>query len=92
MGDFPIKIDAPAKVSLFAYDNHTFVVESFLDTDSKVSVLVDGGSVKLRNLATGEVLTGEPGSYAPGRRGASPTGTRFDITLNPHSYLAFSEG
>jgi hypothetical protein len=30
MGDFPVRIGAPAKVSLFAYDNETLIVESRL--------------------------------------------------------------
>ena len=29
--DFPVQFDAPSRVSLFAYDNNTFVAESFLD-------------------------------------------------------------
>ena len=28
LGDFPVRLDGPNQVSLFAYDNHTFVVES----------------------------------------------------------------
>src|SRR5208282_960517 len=29
LGSFPVRLEAPSRVSLFAYDNQTFVVESF---------------------------------------------------------------
>ncbi len=44
MGGFPVWIDAPAKVSLFAYDNRSFVVESYLDTPTPVTVSTAGAS------------------------------------------------
>ena len=56
--DFPVQIDAPSKVSLFAYDNHTFVVESFRDAPAQVTVSTLGSATHLRNLATGEVVEG----------------------------------
>jgi hypothetical protein len=38
MGNFPVRIDAPAKVSLFAYENGAMVVESFRDEAVEVTV------------------------------------------------------
>jgi hypothetical protein len=40
MAGFPIRLDGPASVALFAYDNHTRVVESFLPAASDVKVSV----------------------------------------------------
>ena len=54
MPDFPVQMDAPAKVSLMAYDNHTLVVESFLDKPAEVTISTLGPATHLRNLASGE--------------------------------------
>lgn len=54
---FPFSIDAPSKVSLFAYDNNSFVVESFLDTPAEV--VVNAPRTRIRNLVTGQVLEGK---------------------------------
>ena len=39
MRGFPVRLDGPSQVALFAYDNNTFIVESYLpaETDVKVS-------------------------------------------------------
>jgi hypothetical protein len=86
---FPFNIDAPSKVSLLAYDNNSFVVESFLDAPTEITVSVAGSPSHLRNLATGEQLT--TALAGPPARGShrQPHG-EFKITLQPHSFLAFS--
>lgn len=89
LSGFPFILDAPSKVSLFAYDNHTFVVESFLDTPTEVIVNPSGASQRIRNLATGEQIDGKAAANPHGPRRASSIG--FHITLEPHSFLAFAE-
>jgi hypothetical protein len=45
MADTPVRIDAPAGVSLFTYDNGAYVIQSFRDTPTTVKVVkhaVDG--------------------------------------------------
>ena len=60
MKGFFVRLDGPSQVALFAYDNNTFIVESFLDHETDVKISVAGGPVtKLRNLVTGEVLSGQ---------------------------------
>jgi hypothetical protein len=86
---FPVQIDAPGKVSLFAYDNNTFVVESYLDTPTQVTVSTLGPAMKLRNLATGAVVDGKPAAIKRGAHGEQRSGFRIEIA--PHSFLAFSE-
>ncbi len=54
--DFPVRIEAPSRVALFAYDNDTFVVESFLPQEADVRIAVAGEGRHLRNLTTGAVL------------------------------------
>ena len=91
--DFPVRLDAPSQVSLFVYDNHTFVVQSFLDKTAPVMVSTLGPYKHLRNLATGEVIEGK--AAAPirsfGRTMETPQRTEFHIEVKPHSFVGFVE-
>ena len=80
--DFPVRIDAPARVSLFAYDNGAFVVESFRPGAAEVTVHVKGHASRLRDLQSGAMVQAEPHTGAAER-------TAFKITLQPHSFAAF---
>jgi hypothetical protein len=92
MLDFPVQLDAPAKVSLMAYDNHTLVVESFLDKPADVTVSTLGPATHLRNLATGESVQGKSGvSRSIAQMPSTPQRTEFHITIEPHSFIAFAE-
>ena len=55
--DLFVQLSCPAQVCLFAYDNNTFVVESFLPESVKVGLAVDSRLGKVRDLVTGEVLS-----------------------------------
>ncbi|HTB61112.1 MAG TPA: hypothetical protein VLC06_24755 [Polyangia bacterium] len=94
--DFPVRIESPPEVALYAYDNGAFVVESFRRDDSEVTVSVVGEHVKLKNAMTGEapkelVQTADPGETRRLRDGlAGPARTRFKIAVPPHSYLVFA--
>jgi hypothetical protein len=91
---FPLHFDAPSQVSLFTYDNNTFVTESFLDHPAEVTVSLAGAGRHLRNLVTGETLTGQdpPAIKSPfGRPIPLPPATEFHLTVQPHSFLAFAE-
>jgi hypothetical protein len=93
--DFPVRIDSPVPVSLFAYDNQTFVVESFLSEAADVSLSIAGVDAKVRNIATGEMMTADPlppSSRKPeetkSRTGESPR-TSFSVKVEAHSYQAY---
>jgi hypothetical protein len=88
LSGFPFVLDAPSKVSLFAYDNHTFVVESFLDAPVEIGVTSADHAPHLRNLTTGEVVNSMVVETHGPRH--SPR-AEFRITLQPHSFLAFAE-
>ncbi len=92
MKGFFVRIDGPSEVALFAYDNNTFIVESFLDHESDVKVSVAGAFTKLRNLVTGEVFSGqEPPPASPWlRRPDQEKRTVFHVHVLPHSYLVFA--
>ncbi len=91
LSDFPVQLDAPAKVSLFAYDNQTFVVESFLDGETPVTVSIAGRVARLRNLTTGELLTGMPAQNGGATQMETGPTTDFRFTLKPHSYVVFRQ-
>ena len=92
LGSFPVRLEAPSKVSLFAYDNETFVVESFSDNKTEMTVSITGGVSKLKNLVTGEVINAEAAAAGPAQRFSfGPARNKFQISLNPHSYAGFAE-
>jgi hypothetical protein len=93
--DLPDMMDAPSRVSLMEYDNHSFVVQSFRDEPVTVKVSVKGSVKEVRNLATGEVV--EASAPAPPPRGrrnrvipGTPRRSIFQIQVLPHSYAAFA--
>ena len=91
MQGFPVRLDGPSQVALFAYDNHTVIVESFLPESAKVKVAALGLGQKLRDLISGEVLTGQ--APAPPKNPWEPPAeprTTFEVSLAPHSYRAFA--
>ena len=96
--DVDVRIEAPAKVSLFAYDNGTFIVESFLDEPVTIQVITTGNVEKLTSLLTGAVIEKlPPPPIPPGfeffflmMNGGEQTSS-FRITLSPHSYKVFSK-
>jgi hypothetical protein len=86
---FPLRIDAPARVSLFAYDNHTFVVESYRASPAAVRVFVKGAAARLVDLASGQGVLPAP-ETAPGPAPGEQGETSFVVQLPPHSYRAFA--
>lgn len=93
MRGFPVRLDGPSQVALFAYDNHTFIVESYLPTETDTKVSLTGNFTRLKNLVTGEVITGQAPTQGPGRwRETEENRTSFNIHLLPHSYAVFAAG
>ena len=89
--DFPVRLDSPARVSLFAYDNDTFIVESFRSQPATVGVFVTGGHTKLHDVLTGEEISAETGgSAAPGGPPGEAPRTAFTVQVPAHSYRVFS--
>ena len=76
----PVRLQGPSRVSLFAYDNDTYVVHSFLDRMGSVELVADGRDVTLVDLQTGAVVPGQPRGDA----------TAISVFLEPHSYRAFA--
>jgi hypothetical protein len=92
MGDFPVRIEAPAKVSLFAYDNGSFIVESFRDQPAEVMIVVPPGTT-VTNLVTGARLAELPQpKLHEWQRSYTPPTSKYRIEVQPHSYLVFTTG
>jgi hypothetical protein len=83
---FPVRIDADDRVSLFAYDNKTFIVQSYRDDDTSVAIAVHGSDAQLREVTSKALL--------PKRKDLTPVRQNdphsiFEATVPPHSYRVF---
>jgi hypothetical protein len=54
-----VRLDAPSMVSLFPYDNDTFIVESFAAEPVQVRMVTPSRITKLQDLETGEEIWGQ---------------------------------
>jgi len=91
--DLDVRIDAPAKVSLFLYDNGTFIVESFLDEPVTIRVNTKEGIDRITDILSGTVIEKASANKTPrffgyGFRGDDKTNV-FTVTIPPHSYRVF---
>jgi hypothetical protein len=86
----PVQLEAPGKVSLFLYDNGTFIVESFRDEATDVAVTTGLDHAAIEELTTGEIIKGE--LRKPMRRLGQPPVIEKQVMsfkLPPHSYRVF---
>ncbi len=84
--DLPVRLEGPSQVSLFEYDNGTFVVESYLDQPAAVRIVASFSH--LANLTTGTVSDGEPVRPAAAG-GRQPFG--YELQIEPHSFVTLRE-
>lgn len=89
MEGFPVRLDGPSQVALFAYDNDTFVVESYLPDAVDVRIGTLGRKARLRDIATGETIDGTPPPKRVDRREQVERRANFEVHIEPHSYRAF---
>jgi hypothetical protein len=93
--DLDVRIDAPAQVALFVYDNGTFIVESFLDQPVTIHINAIETITRITNLLTGVATDKLPEEAGPagnafGRRfRPDDKNNVFRVTLPPHSYKVF---
>ncbi|HET9863365.1 MAG TPA: hypothetical protein VFP37_07965 [Steroidobacteraceae bacterium] len=84
----PVKLEAPGKVSLFVYDNDTFIVHNFRDEPVAAAVSLRAGAA-LSDLEDGGKITTEV-RREPARFGAPAVeSTVAHFALPPHSFRAF---
>jgi hypothetical protein len=87
--DINVHIEGPAQVSLFVYDNGTFIVESFLPENVNVKIITDRKTFKLNNMLTGENIMGKSAQASQIWGREREETTTFDVTIKPHSYIVF---
>ena len=87
--DLKFRIEAPSRVSLFVYDNNTFIVESFLPEETVVRVVAGPVTEKITDLVTNVEINNEGSGTT--RIWGRKTGEKsyFDIIVKPHSYRVF---
>jgi hypothetical protein len=89
----PVRLEAPSKVSLFAYDNSTFVVHNFSDEAVEVSAILGAGGTAIVDLASGEQVTAiarpaqARAGASPASAGPSASAARFSVPA--HGWRAF---
>jgi hypothetical protein len=85
-----IRLAGPAGVSLFLYDNGTFIVESFNDKPVDIQLIMTKKCNSLADLSTNEkvILTTTPAVVFAGKEFV-PEMYRCKLTLAPHSFRGF---
>jgi hypothetical protein len=90
-GSREVVLEGPGEVSLFLYDNGSFVVESFLDETVTVRVVADPGITEVTDIISGEKVAGTI------RNAPSFMGRKFgkdacviEMGIKPHSFRAFT--
>ena len=78
--DLFARLESPAQVALFVYDNNTVIVESFLDDDVDVWLVLDERFTRIQDVLSGEVFSGDD----------QKTGkSRYAVSIEPHSFRVF---
>lgn len=89
-GQMKVRIEGPANISLYVYDNNTFIVESFLAEETEIKIVTAKPYTKLTDLQSNELVTGT--LREPQRSWMAPKDTgsnAFSIKLKPHSFRVF---
>mgnify|MGYP001079556395 FL=1 len=77
-------------MSLFVYDNDTFVVQSFLDEEVTIHVLSDEKTALITDIDRGETIEGElRKAFAFGNRTYDDDVMVFEVKIKPHSFRGF---
>lgn len=87
--DLNVRIEAPSQVSLFVYDNGTFITQSFLPEPVTIKVIVNKPTTKITDILSNMEISGIPGinDRIWGREKTEIAS--FEVTLKPHSYRVF---
>jgi hypothetical protein len=84
--DLSFRIEGPSMVSMFVYDNNTFIIESFLPEETKIKVVAGSGITKLTDIISSEQASSSGKSTGMIWGRAREEKSIFEITLKPHSY------
>jgi len=86
----PVQLEAPGKVSLFLYDNGTFIVESFRDEPEEITVTTGVDHTAIEDVLTGNTIEGNVRQVLH-RWDQPPVPEHYAMKfkLAPHSYRVF---
>jgi hypothetical protein len=85
-----VSLEGPSNVSLYLYDNKTFIVESFLDHETFIRVITPGQYSRITDLVTNQNYDGEQLQQRLDRRTPDRLNRNaYSITLKPHSFRIF---
>ena len=85
----PVKLEAPGKVSLFVYDNGTFIVHNFRDEPVNAGVTLRGGVTSVIDLQSEQAIATTE-RQEPARFGSpAVTSSVAAFSIAPHSFRAF---
>ena len=87
--DVNIRIEGRSQVSLFIYNNNTFIVESFLPEDVDIKVIINKNINKIKDILSKEEIKGVS-SKSPVLWGQETENEQaFKVKIKPHSYRIF---
>jgi hypothetical protein len=84
----PVMLDGPGLTSLFVYDNNTAIVESFANIDVQVNLRAGADIQTVKNIQTGEVISGKKMQISQGRNKPALEKEVFELKIKPHSFVA----
>ena len=89
--ELEVTMEGTSNISLYLYDNNTFIVESFLDHETVMKIIAPEQYSKITDLATNQSYHGEQRQQRLDRRASDRLNKNaFSITLKPHSFRIFS--
>lgn len=83
----PVMLEGPGYTSLFVYDNKTAIVESFANVDVQVHLRADNEIQTVKNIQTGEVISGTKMKIFQGWNKPAIEKQSFEMTIKPHSFV-----
>jgi hypothetical protein len=84
--DIFVRLDAPAQVALFVYDNNTIIAESFRDDEVDARLVLDERFTQIQDVLSGESFFCDNLSGQDGQKTGKTSST---ISINPHSFRVF---
>jgi hypothetical protein len=86
----PVQLEAPSKVSLFLYDNNTFLVENFRDEPVKAGAALGLKVNQIQDVSTGQKIATTERKESPGWEKPEVAVAKIAaFTIPPHSFRAF---
>lgn len=90
-GTLQVTLEGQGEVCLFVYDNNSFVIESFLDKEVSIKIVLNKQFEQITEVDTGEEILGKFREAPVFRnRKFGKDANVFEISIKPHSFKAFT--